>query len=80
MQIRSKSGQRDEEETVKQEETKAIRQTPAVGGPLKKINARMAYLSNRETKKQDPRAAMTNEGQVFERLAKQAELQQHILR
>ena len=53
MQIRSKSGQRDEEETVKQEETKAIRQTPAVGGPLKKINARMAYLSNRETKKQD---------------------------
>jgi len=53
MQIRSKSGQRDEEETVKQEDTnnKAIRQTPAVGGPLKKINARMAYLSNRETKK-----------------------------
>ena len=48
MQIRSKSGQKIEEED--DETAKEVRQMPAVGGPVKKINARMAYLSNRETK------------------------------
>ena len=59
---------------------------PAVGGipPQKSVtNSRMAYLSNREVgppkqKKQTLASVRSQEGQVFERLPKQAEIYQNL--
>ena len=62
-------------------------ETPAVGGipPQRSVtNSRMAYLSHKDNapkqKKTTLNSVRSQEGQVFERLAKQAEIHQNMMR